>query len=105
MYCSSDCRKKIIPSPPVQSALPNGFEVKNELDGIHYVKVAKDHIILAHITTECDIGGHENESGNLTVFLCQADETMEVDFTSYVMCIVWFSNFQLHYFCHQALAL
>ena len=83
MYCDSTCRAKIIKTPPIMSALPEAFEITNELDGtgINAVKVAEGHTILAHTTTECSISKHESQFGYLTLFLCKAD-----DHRLYVLC-------------------
>lgn len=86
MYCDSSCRVKIIPSPPVEDALPNEFGIRNEFDGIRTVKVAEGHTILAHITTECTIQRHENQFAYLTLFLCRADKAL--DYRFYVLCHV-----------------
>lgn len=84
MYCDSSCRGKIIPSPPVESALPEKFSIKNEFDGTHAVKVADGHTILAHITTEYGTLKHDKQLAYLTLFLCRAGEAW--DNRLYVLC-------------------
>ncbi len=84
MYCNSSCRAKMIRSPPVENALPNDFEIKNEFDNIRSVKVPEGHAILAHITAECNVQKYENQLAYLTLFLCRADKALDNRF--YVLC-------------------
>lgn len=84
LYCDSTCRAKIIPAPPVESALPKEFKITNELDGVHAVEVAEGHAVIAHTTTKCSIEKQESQLAYLTLFLCRADEVLDHRF--YVLC-------------------
>ena len=84
VFCSDNCRAQLVKSPSVLSALPIGFEIKNEFDNIREVKVPEGHIVLAHATTPFVAGKDKSLCGDLTVFLCKSNQ--EFEFRPYVLC-------------------
>ena len=84
VFCSESCRAQLVKSPSALSALPIGFEIKNECDNIREVKVPEGHIVLAHVTTPFVAGKDNSLCGDLTVFLCKANQ--EFEHRPYVLC-------------------
>lgn len=84
IYCSDSCKSKLVSTPQVLSALPEGYEVKYEFDGLRSVLLPDDHTVKAHITTEFIFGKEGNQSGELTMFFCQTNE----DDQPYVICFM-----------------
>ena len=84
LYCSDICRAKLVKPPTVHTALSEGYEIKNEYDGSRHVIVPKGHVVITHITTEFIFGKDNNQSGELTMFLCKSSK--EVGDRPYIIC-------------------
>lgn len=84
LYCSDSCKAKLVKPPPTSSALPEGFEIRNEIEGSCYVTVPTDHIVVIHNTTEFVAEEDQYRSGELTVFLCKCGD--DFDPRPYVLC-------------------
>ena len=81
LYCSDSCKAKIVKSPPASSALPEGFVIRNEMEGFRFVTVPTAHVIVIHNTTEFN---NQLCSGDLTIFLCKSG--IDFDHRPYVLC-------------------
>jgi len=84
LYCSDSCRAKLFKPPPTSSALPEGFEIKNDIESSCYITVPTDHTIIIHNITEFVAEKDQSRSGDLTVFLCKSSE--DFDHRPYVLC-------------------
>lgn len=84
LYCSDSCRTKLLKPPPISSALPEGFEIKNEIESSRYITIPTDHTIIIHNTTEFVVEKDQSHSGDLTVFLCKSSD--DFDHRPYVLC-------------------
>lgn len=83
LYCSDSCKGKLVKSPPTSSVLPEGFEIRNEIED-SFVTVPTGHVVVIHNTTEFVAESSQDRSGELTVFLCKS--SVDFDCRPYVLC-------------------
>ena len=81
-FCSKKCLLKLVKPSPAITALPSGFTIRNEFRHFREVSLPDGHTLVTHFSTP--FNSESNTTGELTIFLCKADQALEN--RPYILC-------------------